>query len=88
MKADMKAGQAPEQPAHKDAAAAPDEAAVQAAAAVVPACPGRLREAYDVQKPVGKGGYAVVHKGVRRQDGRIVAVKKVEVSVRDEQRHT
>ncbi len=45
----------------------------------VQAAPGRLSEAYDVQKAVGKGGYAVVYKGVRRQDGRIVAVKKVEV---------
>ncbi|GIL47112.1 hypothetical protein Vafri_4022 [Volvox africanus] len=46
---------------------------------VVPSCPGRLAEAYDVQKPVGKGGYAVVYKGVRREDGRVVAVKKVEI---------
>lgn len=46
---------------------------------VVPAVPGRLAEAYDVQKPVGKGGYAVVYKAVRREDGRVVAVKKVEV---------
>ncbi|KAG2445635.1 hypothetical protein HXX76_000245 [Chlamydomonas incerta] len=46
---------------------------------VVPSCPGRLTDAYDVQKPVGKGGYAVVYKGIRRDDGRVVAVKKVEI---------
>ncbi|GFR43642.1 hypothetical protein Agub_g4743, partial [Astrephomene gubernaculifera] len=46
---------------------------------VVPSRPGRLSEAYDVQKPVGKGGYAVVYKGIRREDGRVVAVKKVEI---------
>ena len=46
---------------------------------VVPSCPGRLSDAYDVQKAVGKGGYAVVYKGIRREDGRVVAVKKVEV---------
>lgn len=40
--------------------------------------PGRLNE-YDIQKPVGKGGYAIVYKAIRRSDGRIVAVKKVEV---------
>lgn len=45
----------------------------------VHAAPGRLTGAYDVQKPVGKGGYAVVYKGIRREDGRVVAVKKVEV---------
>ncbi|EFJ50892.1 NimA-related protein kinase 6 [Volvox carteri f. nagariensis] len=45
----------------------------------VPSCPGRLADAYDVQKPVGKGGYAVVYKGIRREDGRVVAVKKVEI---------
>ncbi|KXZ47461.1 hypothetical protein GPECTOR_35g899 [Gonium pectorale] len=49
------------------------------ALSVVPACPGRLTEAYDVQKAVGKGGYAVVYKGIRREDGRVVAVKKVEI---------
>lgn len=48
---------------------------------VVPSCPGRLSEVYDVQKPVGKGGYAVVYKGIRREDGRVVAVKKVEVGL-------
>ncbi|PNH01777.1 hypothetical protein TSOC_012296 [Tetrabaena socialis] len=47
--------------------------------AAVPACPGRLTEAYDVQKAVGKGGYAIVYKGIRAEDGRVVAVKKVEV---------
>lgn len=47
--------------------------------AAVPHTPGRLVELYDVQKAVGKGGYAVVYKGVRRQDGRIIAVKRVEV---------
>ena len=46
----------------------------------VPHIPGRLTEAYDVQKAVGKGGYAIVYKGIRREDGRIIAVKKVEVS--------
>lgn len=45
----------------------------------VPVMPGRLTEAYDVQKPVGKGGYAIVYKGIRLSDGRVVAVKKVEV---------
>lgn len=44
----------------------------------VPVLPGRLG-AYDIQKAVGKGGYAIVYKGVRHEDGRIVAVKKVEV---------
>lgn len=44
----------------------------------VPVLPGRLG-AYDVQKAVGKGGYAVVYKGVRHEDGRVVAIKKVEV---------
>ncbi len=52
------------------------------ALSVVPSCPGRLTEAYDVQKAVGKGGYAVVYKGIRREDGRVVAVKKVEVGPR------
>ncbi len=47
---------------------------------VVPVMPGRITSAYDVQKAVGKGGYAVVYKAVRRDDGRVVAVKKVEVS--------
>lgn len=47
----------------------------------VPSVPGRLQDAYDVQKPVGKGGYAIVYKGIRREDGRVVAVKKVEVSI-------
>lgn len=46
----------------------------------VPSAPGRLVEAYDVLKPVGKGGYAIVFKGIRREDGRVIAVKKVEVS--------
>ncbi|GAX74762.1 hypothetical protein CEUSTIGMA_g2209.t1 [Chlamydomonas eustigma] len=45
----------------------------------VPSIPGRLTEVYDVQKPVGKGGYAIVYKGIRKEDGRIVAVKKVEI---------
>ncbi len=45
----------------------------------VDAAPGRLTNAYEVQKPVGKGGYAIVHRGIRRSDGRVVAVKKVEV---------
>jgi len=45
----------------------------------VPFMPGRLSTAYDVQKPVGKGGYAVVYKGIRQDDGRVVAVKKVEI---------
>ena len=47
----------------------------------VPSAPGRLAEAYDVLKPVGKGGYAIVYKGIRREDGRIIAVKKVEVGI-------
>ena len=47
----------------------------------VPSAPGRLVEAYDVLKPVGKGGYAIVYKGIRREDGRVVAVKKVEVNM-------
>ncbi|KAF5833812.1 hypothetical protein DUNSADRAFT_9759 [Dunaliella salina] len=34
---------------------------------------------YDVGKAVGKGGYAVVYRGVRREDGRVIAVKKVEI---------
>jgi serine/threonine protein kinase len=38
---------------------------------------------YEVHKAVGKGGYAVVFKGTRKEDGRIVAVKKVEVSGAD-----
>jgi hypothetical protein len=46
----------------------------------VAAMPGRLSEAYDVQKAVGKGGYAIVYKGIRHEDKRVVAVKKVEVS--------
>jgi NIMA (never in mitosis gene a)-related kinase len=54
-------------------------AAYQSAGLVVPAIPGRLGDAYDVQKPVGKGGYAIVYKAIRREDGRVVAVKKVEV---------
>ena len=41
--------------------------------------PGRLATAYDVGKAVGKGGYAIVYKGIRQEDGRIIAVKKVEV---------
>eukprot|EP00955_Chlamydomonas_euryale_P033550 347947-Chlamydomonas_euryale.AAC.9 len=45
----------------------------------VPAMPGRLADVYDVQKAVGKGGYAIVYKAVRREDRRVVAVKKVEV---------
>lgn len=49
---------------------------------VVPVMPGRLTTAYDVQKPVGKGGYAIVYKGIRAEDGRVVAVKKVEVGKR------
>lgn len=44
----------------------------------VPVLPGRLG-AYDVQKAVGRGGYAIVFKGVRHEDGRVVAIKKVEV---------
>lgn len=48
----------------------------------VPSAPGRLQDFYDVQKPVGKGGYAVVYKGIRREDGRVIAVKKVDVSAR------
>ncbi len=46
----------------------------------VAAMPGRLAEAYDVQKAVGKGGYAIVYKAIRLEDKRVVAVKKVEVS--------
>ena len=45
----------------------------------VPVIPGRLG-AYDVQKPVGKGGYAIVYKAIRQEDGRVCAIKKVEVS--------
>lgn len=45
----------------------------------VPNRPGRLSSVYDCQKAVGKGGYAIVYRGVRREDGRIIAVKKVEV---------
>lgn len=45
----------------------------------VPSMPGRLQEVYDVSKAVGKGGYAIVYKAVRREDKRVVAVKKVEV---------
>ncbi|MEW5299511.1 MAG: hypothetical protein WDW36_002522 [Sanguina aurantia] len=60
-------------------------AAVAAAAAtsvaedVVPVRQGRLTTAYDVQKAVGKGGYAIVYKAIRLEDGRVVAVKKVEI---------
>ncbi|KAL6758065.1 kinase-like domain-containing protein [Haematococcus lacustris] len=54
-------------------------APVDASSLAVPSMPGRLSEAYDVQKAVGKGGYAVVYKAIRRQDNRIVAVKKVEI---------
>jgi hypothetical protein len=32
---------------------------------------------------VGKGGYAIVYRGVRREDGRVIAVKKVEVRRRE-----
>eukprot|EP00798_Chlamydomonas_sp_ICE-L_P023850 gene23850-9406_t len=45
----------------------------------VPCIPGRLAGAYDVGKAVGKGGYAIVYKGIRHEDGRVIAVKKVEV---------
>lgn len=58
----------------------PDAPDKQQSIGSVPACPGRLSELYDVQKAVGKGGYAVVYKGIRRGDGRVVAVKRVEVS--------
>lgn len=44
-----------------------------------PNAPGRLSGFYDVQKAVGKGGYAIVYKAIRREDGRVVAVKKVEI---------
>ncbi len=40
---------------------------------------GRLHGHYEVGKAVGKGGYAIVYKGIRKEDGRIIAVKKVEV---------
>ena len=63
------------------AAAKPEAAAAEAHGLSVSAQPGRLSTAYDVGKAVGKGGYAVVYKGVRKEDGRIIAVKKVEVGV-------
>jgi hypothetical protein len=47
----------------------------------VPVCQGGL-DGYDIAPtPAGKGGYAVVHKATRKSDGRVVAVKKVEVRV-------
>ena len=58
---------------------APDGADGQSLISAVPVLPGRLTGAYDVQKAVGKGGYAVVYKAVRQDDGRVVAIKKVEV---------
>lgn len=45
----------------------------------VPHKPGALQQLYDVQRPVGKGGYAIVHKGIRLEDGKVVAIKRVEV---------
>ncbi len=63
----------------EDADAALPDVGPNGSSLSVPSKPGRLSTAYDVQKPVGKGGYAIVYKGVRREDGRIVAVKKVEV---------
>lgn len=45
----------------------------------VPVVAGGL-DAYSVEQAIGKGGYAVVFKGIRKQDGLVVAIKKVEVS--------
>ena len=42
-----------------------------------PSVPGRLA-LYNIEKAVGKGGYAVVYKGFT-PDGKVVAIKKVEV---------
>ena len=38
-----------------------------------------LREMYEVGRAVGKGGYAVVYKGTRRDDGTRVAIKQVDL---------
>ena len=38
-----------------------------------------LREMYAVGRAVGKGGYAVVYKGTRRDDGTQVAIKQVDL---------
>ncbi len=46
----------------------------------VPEQIGRLEQCYNVlPQPIGKGGYALVYKAVRKSDGVSVAVKKVEV---------
>ena len=50
-----------------------------------PKLPVPVREgglgAYDIIAAAGKGGYAVVHKATRKSDGRVVAIKRVEVGV-------
>jgi NIMA (never in mitosis gene a)-related kinase 1/4/5 len=53
-------------------------AAAQHENITVPVIPGRLG-AYDVSKAVGKGGYAIVYKATRKSDGKIVAIKRVEI---------
>jgi NIMA (never in mitosis gene a)-related kinase len=41
----------------------------------VPVVAGGL-SSYEIGPAIGKGGYAVVYKGIRRQDGLVVAIKR------------
>jgi serine/threonine protein kinase len=40
----------------------------------------RLDDVYEVQKPIGKGKFSTVYKGVRRSDGTPVALKKIAIA--------
>lgn len=41
--------------------------------------PGRLRAAYDLGSPVGRGKFATVYKATRRADGAVVALKALSI---------
>eukprot|EP00775_Hariotina_reticulata_P005831 gene5831-6072_t len=47
-------------------------------AETVPVVAGGL-SSYEIGPAIGKGGYAVVYKGIRRQDGLVVAIKRVDI---------